>query len=155
MKDKFQKYHNFDIDLAQYLNDKKIANDKIIHSQDEVVLKCDNFPKKGLKLIMELEIGSMQEIDDRMRQSVMTEDDFDSQRNDSFEELDFGASRKRGDTNIDKFKDYDDSAQDQYKEQIQIKEEEVRILQGELEERSKDVVEKDKTIESLKSAAKE
>lgn len=36
-----------------------------------------------------------------------------------------------------------------------IKEEEVRILQGELEERSKDVVEKDKTIESLKSAAKE
>ena len=78
MKDKFQKFHQFDIDLAQYLNDKKIINDKIIHSQDEVVLKCDTGAQKGLKLMMELEIGSQQEIDDRMRNSVMTEDDFDS-----------------------------------------------------------------------------
>lgn len=96
--------------MAQYLNDKKIGNEKIIHSQDEVVLKYDYLgPAKGLKVMMELEIGSQDDIDDRMRTSVLTEDDFGSQRNDSFEELDFGTTRKRGDTSIDNFREKSDA----------------------------------------------
>ena len=116
--------------MAQYLNDKNVGNDKIIHSQDDVVLKCDAGPAKGLKIMMELEIGQEDEIDDRLRRSsVVTEDDFGSQQNDSFEELDFGASRKRGDTNVDKFRNSDDDDDgNMYKEQMMIKEEEVRIL---------------------------
>lgn len=58
MKDKFTKIHEFEMDLAQYLNDKKQGNGKIVHSQDDVVLKSDSGAAKGLKLMMELEIGS-------------------------------------------------------------------------------------------------
>ena len=58
MKDKFQKIHAFDIDMAQYLNDKNVGAEKIIHSQDDVVLKCESGPAQGLKIMMELEIGS-------------------------------------------------------------------------------------------------
>ena len=93
MKDKFQKIHEFDLDLAQYLNNKKQGNGKIVHSQDDLVLKCDSGSAKGLVVMLDLEIGSPDELDDRIRSSIVTEDEFGE---DGFEELDFDLPRKQG-----------------------------------------------------------
>lgn len=93
-----------------------------------------------------------------MRSAVMMDDDIDRssfQDNDSFEELDFDNGGKAESSGVDRFLESESAANQMHIEQMNIKDEEIRILQKEIEEQREQIQNKEQTITTLNAKVKE